>query len=452
MFHRVNGSGTWLAPPATEFAIPGRLKGFSETDCFGSAQVSKQFSKGACVAGNGGLAIANPSPSLGYNNSPKILLYSHDTTGLGNIRRTILIAEAMAAEWPDAAILIVTGSPMIHGFRIRHGIDYIKLPCLDRVAAETYRPTYLNGHGKEVSETRRDLIRMTVDRFDPDLMIVDKRATGIDGELLDALEALKGRRSRVRLVLGIRDILDEPKRTRASLRSTGAFRAMERFYDEVWIYGARTVFDTVKEYGFPRSVSDRTHYCGYLQRPVKSAGPRVGMPRVLVTPGGGADGGDLITNYLEGLAKNPPAQPVMSTIVFGPQLPEPRRESIIAKYRRLPNMQFHDFDPHLERHYANSDLVIAMAGYNTVCELLSFRLRAVLVPRAEPVREQLIRARRFSELGYFTVIEPRELTPARMMDAMSSAIAAPRPQPNMDLGGLSWILRRARDLCATAVV
>ena len=40
---------------------------------------------------------------------------------------------------PRAAILIVTGSPMIHAFRIPDGVDYIKLPCLDRVDAERYR-------------------------------------------------------------------------------------------------------------------------------------------------------------------------------------------------------------------------------------------------------------------------------------------------------------------------
>src|SRR3954452_12208671 len=63
------------------------------------------------------------SPNL--RQAPKILLYSHDTFGLGNIRRTLLLATQLREEFADAAILIVTGSPVIHAFRIPASVDYI---------------------------------------------------------------------------------------------------------------------------------------------------------------------------------------------------------------------------------------------------------------------------------------------------------------------------------------
>ncbi|MEN3329967.1 MAG: hypothetical protein V7638_4774, partial [Acidobacteriota bacterium] len=62
--------------------------------------------------------------------NPRILLYSHDTFGLGNIRRTLLLAQEVIEQYPKAAVLLVTGSQMIHSFRIPEGVDYIKLPCL----------------------------------------------------------------------------------------------------------------------------------------------------------------------------------------------------------------------------------------------------------------------------------------------------------------------------------
>ena len=55
--------------------------------------------------------------------TPKILLYSHDTFGLGNIRRTLLLAEELSGQYPGAAILMVTGSQMVHSFRIPGGVD-----------------------------------------------------------------------------------------------------------------------------------------------------------------------------------------------------------------------------------------------------------------------------------------------------------------------------------------
>lgn len=379
---------------------------------------------------------------------PKILLYSHDTAGLGNIRRTLLLADAMRDEFPHAAILIVTGSPMIHAFRIREGIDYIKLPCLDRVDAGRYEPRFLTRFSDEVFRTRKHLLQMTVNGFCPDLMIVDKRPCGIDGELMDALDTLRSNGRRTRLVLGMRDILDEPERTSASLRLSGAFDAIEQLYDEVWIYGTEHVYASVQEYDFPAAVRAKSHYCGYLRRPtVSRVGADADQPRILVTAGGGGDGGDLIQAYLTGLSRVPRGTRLQTTIVFGPELPESRCLHFREQYSHMADVEMYDFDPHLEHHYARADVVVSMAGYNTVCELLSFGLRAVLVPRAEPVREQTIRARRLHELGLFDVLEPADLTPSLLLFKVLAQLAASPPVGgSLDLGGLPQIRARARAL------
>jgi len=60
------------------------------------------------------------------------MVYSHDTFGLGNIRRMLAICSHLHASIPDLSILIVSGSPMLQSFRVAQGIDYIKLPCLKR--------------------------------------------------------------------------------------------------------------------------------------------------------------------------------------------------------------------------------------------------------------------------------------------------------------------------------
>src|SRR6185503_307820 len=161
--------------------------------------------------------------------NPRILLYSHDTFGLGNIRRTLLLAQEVIEQYPKAAVLLVTGSPMIHAFRIPEGVDYIKLPCLDRVDAERYEPRFLSDCSEEMKRTRRAILEKSVLGFAPDLMIVDKRPAGVDGELLETLRALQERPNKTRLVLGLRDILDEPELTRLSLIRNGSFEIIDRF-------------------------------------------------------------------------------------------------------------------------------------------------------------------------------------------------------------------------------
>ena len=381
---------------------------------------------------------------------PKIILYSHDTFGLGNIRRTLLLAEALREEFPSAAILILTGSPVIQSFRIPEGVDYIKLPCLDRVDADRYEPRYLGACAAEVKATRRALLINAVLGFVPDLMIVDKRPTGVDGELAATLELLRARHPSTKLVLGIRDILDAPEQTRLSLERSGAFASMERYYDEVWIYGAQELFDPIVEYGFPQAVADRTEFCGYLRRPTKPAASRSGPPRVLVTTGGSGDGGDVVQAYLEGLVDLPRRLTLRSTIVFGPHLIEGRRSAILDRYGELSDVEFIDFEPDLTNRYANADVVVSMAGYNAVCEILSFGVPAVLVPRAQPVQEQLIRSRLLASRGLCDYVEPHELEPGVLMEKVlrllhgETALSA----ETIDLGGLPRVLDRCRSLLA----
>ena len=379
---------------------------------------------------------------------PKILLYSHDTFGLGNIHRTLLVAEALTGALPAAAVLIVTGSPVIHALRIPDGMDYVKLPCLDRLAAERCQPRFLSSWSDDVKRMRRDILRKAALGFDPDLVIVDKRATGVDGELLGTLAALRRLRRPPRIVLGLRDILDEPARTRRVLAKSHAFATIERYYDEVWVYGTPVVFDPVREYGFPEAVARKTVFCGYLRTGTEGRPSDGGPPRVLVTTGGSGDGSDVVEAYLEGLLGLPRRFALRTTIVFGPQMPPANRTQLRTRYGAMADVTFVDFEPNLTARYAESDVVVSMAGYNTVCELLSCGVRAVLVPRGQPVREQLLRARLLAARGLFDMVEPDALVPDLLLATVRAALARPVPAAVIDLEGLSRVRARVTALLA----
>jgi predicted glycosyltransferase len=379
--------------------------------------------------------------------TPKILLYSHDTFGLGNIRRTLLLAQELSEQYPGAAILLVTGSQMIHSFRIPNGVDYIKLPCLDRVDAERYEPRFLHAWSEEVKRTRSAILEKSVLGFEPDLMIVDKRPSGVDGELTSTLRELRRKHLPTKLVLGMRDILDEPERTRRNLQNNCSFETIEEFYDEVWIYGSQSIFDPVVEYGFPDAVARITRFCGYLKRPTAQLTREGGPPHVLVTTGGGGDGTAMIEAYLEGLASLPRNVALRTTVVFGPQMSADASALLLERYGYLADVTFSDFEPDLTRLYAESDIVVSMAGYNTVCELLSFGHHAILVPRAEPVQEQLMRARLLAAQGLFDIVEPQDLAPETLI---KKVLAALKPvevaRVPFDLDGLPSIRERMRAL------
>src|SRR5256886_15662081 len=71
-----------------------------------------------------------------------------------------------------------------------------------------------------------------------------------------------------------------------------------------------------------------------------------------------------------------------------------------------------------------ADLVVSMAGYNTICEILSLRKRAIVVPRVRPVQEQWMRAERLAQLGVLRSLHPDHVTPTKLISAVTEELNA----------------------------
>jgi len=349
----------------------------------------------------------------------KLMVYSHDTFGLGNIRRMLSICKYLIDSISDLSILIVSGSPMVHTFRIPQRLDYIKLPCLRRTDREGYSVKYLGTDMSETMRLRSELILSAVTHFRPDLLLVDKKPFGVKKELKGVLNYLKIHLPETKQVLLLRDILDSPEATIKVWKQNRYQEAIRLFYDLVFVVGSPEVFDPRKEYRMSLSVSEKVRLCGYIRR---EAGLKGGdalrkelqlkdEKLVLVTPGGGEDGYRLVKSYLSGLAHLPAGLNVRSLIICGPEMPEAQRKELFQTAAGRPSVQITEFTDDLMSYMEAADVVLSMAGYNTVCEILSLKKRAIVVPRVHPVKEQLLRAERMARLGLLRMIHPDRLTP-----------------------------------------
>ncbi|MEO5658390.1 MAG: glycosyltransferase, partial [Polaromonas sp.] len=331
------------------------------------------------------------------------------------------------------SVLVITGSPMLHAFRIPDRIDYIKLPCLSRNVDGRYGARSLPMTLDGVVRLRANLIRSAIDDFAPDLILVDKKPFGVEDELSGALVDLQSGGRRPKLVLLLRDILDSPEATRRVWRKNGYFEAIEAYYDQVLVVGSPEIFDLRREYQFPPFAAAKVRFCSYISRQLgrqsradvrRSLGVREDQPLVLVTPGGGEDGHELIGACLSGLKSLPAARRPRTHIVCGPEMSDARRGAIEAAADELPQVSLQDFSDDMMSLMGGADVVLAMGGYNTVCELLTLRKRAVLVPRVKPGVEQLMRAERMAGRGLVRMLHPDDLTPAALMAGLQSELAA----------------------------
>ncbi|GJD53402.1 hypothetical protein OPKNFCMD_6177 [Methylobacterium crusticola] len=375
----------------------------------------------------------------------RVLIYSHDTFGLGHLRRARAIAHALVAEAPGRRVLILSGSPVSHAFRFAPGVTCRRLPGVTKLASGEYQ-SLGPGHGlAEVVATRTALIRHVAERFDPDLFLVDKEPAGFHGEVLPTLHRLRARGCR--LVLGLRDVLDDPALLAPEWERKGALAVLP-LYDALWVYGLEAIYAPLAGLPLPAGTAGRLTYTGYLRREVpEPAGPEAEgdeAPFLLVTPGGGGDGCDLVEAVVEAYEAHDPGHPAL--VVFGPFFPAAEQARLRARIAAHPRLSSLDFDARLERLMHRAAGVVAMGGYNTFCEILSFDRPALILPRVRPRREQLIRARAAARLGLVSTLEPQEGGPAPMAAALASLPHRPppsaRPVPGL-LDGLPAIRRLA---------
>jgi predicted glycosyltransferase len=376
----------------------------------------------------------------------RLLIYSHDTFGLGNIRRIMNIATYLHRVIPNLSILIVTGSPMIQSFRIPKGIDYIKLPCLSRTENEGYSAKYLESKIGDIVRLRSDLILSAVLNFKPDIMLIDKKPYGVKHELRETLNLVKNYLPRTKTILLLRDILDASAATTKVWEENGYYEAVKSVYDLVLVLGTSEIFDPRVEYNFPTTASEKVEFCGYIQPQallrdrdairqelhIKSA-----ERLVLVTPGGGEDGHALIQTYIQALRQMPRGARIRSLIVTGPEMSESQRHSLNQSALQFPGVSMLEFTNDLPSYMNASDLVLSMGGYNTVCEILSLKKRAIIVPRVRPVEEQWIRAERMARLGLLATIHPDSLTPQDLLRTVLLELSSDQPlRPTLDLAAL----------------
>ena len=362
---------------------------------------------------------------------PRLMLYCHDTYGLGHFRRTLTLATFLAAQTPSLSQLIVTGSPVPHNFRLPERVDYIKLPSVVKVGAAQYAPRAIKAPFEDVLNLRRDIITAAARNFRPHALVVDHAPAGLKGEIVPTLRFLRESFSRTKLVLGLRDILDEASEVRAAWGQDGTYELLEDIYDLILVYGQRDVFDPTSEYELSSAVAAKTRFVGYLVRPPntrtaeevrRSLCLRTGR-LALVMAGGGGDGHDLLRAMLDALRLEPKPVAFDSLLISGPLMPDAVRDDLQLMANGSRQVQFLSFTDDVPSYLGAADVVVSMGGYNSVCEILSASRPAIIVPRVTPRREQLMRAAALSRRGLLRMIHPAELSPQRLLQEINDLLS-----------------------------
>ncbi|MGP1384840.1 MAG: glycosyltransferase family protein [Thainema sp.] len=412
-----------------------------------SSQIRRRFS-------------ASPSPNLRTLNdqlcstaSPvpdqrrwRLALYSHDTMGLGHKRRNLLIAQTLGASALNADILMISGMRDASDVPTPAGVDCLTLPALYKCADGQYQSRRLGLTLEEMIGMRSQLIRTAIKSFQPDILIVDNVPRGAVRELDPTLEYIKSQ-PQIRCVLGLRDVLDTPAAVQRDWQRADNETAIRRYYDAVWVYGDPAVYDLRQEYDLPPDIISKIRPLGYLDQRsrLRYANPglyasldALALPEtdlVLCLVGGGQDGATLAAAFAQATF------PTHTTgvLLTGPFMPPEQKQQLHAWAIANPQLRIIDYLDEPTLLLERASRIVAMGGYNTTCEVLSFQKPTLLVPRVTPRLEQWIRAERLQQMGLVDVLHPTAINPDTLTDWLHQPIQPP-PYPAVNLCGLDNLL------------
>lgn len=381
------------------------------------------------------MTTQRPTPVSPARNGTRVLIYSHDTFGLGHLRRCRAIAHALVERREDISVLILSGSPIIGSFDFRTRVDFIRVPGIIKLRNGEYTPLNLHIDTNHTLDIRASIIEHAAKIFEPHLFLVDKEPWGLRGEAARTLRNMRD--AGIPTVLGLRDVMDDPAIMAAEWRRKDVLPALQDLYEQIWVYGSPEFYDPFTGLSLPQTVMDKVHYTGFLRREIaeplhpRTASEIPNEPFILVTPGGGGDGESMVDWVIR--AYESAADGLLpAVIVLGPFMRQEAQSDFIARAAATGRIRILTFDAHIENIMARSAGVVAMGGYNTFCEILSFDRPAVLIPREAPRREQAIRAERAAELGLVAVLpDDGQRDVAAMVKAIQTLPDQPKPSATM---------------------
>ncbi len=350
----------------------------------------------------------------------RILIYSHDTFGLGRLRQCVTVANSLVGQFKGISILIISGSQVPSGMGLRARVDFVKIPSIIKLYDGQYTSMSEHIDMRDTLAIRRTIVRNTAESFDPDVFIVDYEPFGLTTEIQETVEFLKSRKCS--LVFALPDIIDATAEQRAEWQRDKVLETIAELYDSIWVYGTKDVVEPFKELDPPEGFMNHVTYTGYLKRniprPSGIAEHPFTNPYILVTAND-SDPGCALADWVLTAYEHDATLPHPALLVLGPLTPTTDKKVIRGRAARFENVHIIEFDERIAGLMSGAVGVVAAPEYDTFCQVLSFDKRAIFVPQCAAGSTQRTRAERAADLNLASMLTPEE---ARNRSALAKAL------------------------------
>ena len=378
-----------------------------------------------------------------------VLLYVQHLLGIGHLRRSLRIVEALVRE--GIRVTLISGGEPFSSLACTSAESVVQLPPIRALDAgfkvlvdEIGRPI-----DDELRTARRSALLAAFADEQPDAVLIEAFPFGRRAfrfELDGLIEAARAQRPPPLILCSLRDIVVLPNDPR---RPKEIVDRVRNDFDFVLVHGDPAFIPLEDSFPLASEVSDRLIYTGYVAEAheagdAAASDETAGADEVVVSVGGGAVGGALLSTAIETRRQGCLAN-LRWRLLAGPNLPEPEFAAIAG----LPEgVVLERYRPDFPQMLGRCRVSVSQAGYNTVLDILAARAAAVVVPFASGREtEQSLRAERLAERGILELLPENQLSPERLASAIDRAVFARPATIAIDTGGA----RRSASLIAAMI-
>ncbi len=362
------------------------------------------------------------------------MFYCQHVLGIGHLVRSAEIAAALAARFD---VRFVSGGTPVENFPFAPGIEVVQLPPLETGEDFDGLRSTDEVSVERTKELRKAKLLALFDEWRPDVLIVELFPFGrksFSFELMPLLQAARANEGRTKVVCSLRDLLVR-KEDRAE-HEERVCRIVNAHFDLILVHGDPRLFTLADSFDRVRDIAPPIRYTGYVTQGDTGAQADA-EPFILVSAGSGRceSGCRLIEAAIQG-AGDGALRHCRYRVFAGPLV----RDEDYARFAKLAedreNVVLERYTPHLQALMRSAKLSVSMAGYNTLMNILSTGVRALVYPfTGNEDTEQTTRAMRLEELGLIGVLPPETPEPAGLAARMKFMLATTPAPVTLDLAG-----------------
>ncbi|MBL41693.1 MAG: hypothetical protein CMM49_03415 [Rhodospirillaceae bacterium] len=351
----------------------------------------------------------------------KIIFYVQHLLGIGHLKRVSIIVNLISKKGLD--ITVISGGSKISSIDFGNA-TFVQLPPIKSENADF--KNLLDEKGNKIDaalkKKRQELLLKIFNKIRPEILITEMFPFGRNQMKFEILPLLKqATKGKTVIISSIRDIIisDLKKEKIDQLNFI-----LSKYYNYILVHGEESVYSIGQKLKLEKSNIKKIFYTGYVCEKQKKI--NVGFKNnkeILVSAGGGAVGKKIIINSIKASSLFPNMD-FKWRIIIGINESNFNKKEYYKLAKELGgNIVFEKFSKNFHRHLQNCLISINQGGYNTLMEIISGRVKSIIIPFSEDIKsDQIIRAGHYSYLNYIKIIQENELSPSKLKNYIPQLI------------------------------